>query len=93
MRHIHAHDFCEGFIFQKLPQKAALATPQIENTLRVAATKCCNDSSDALFGQANRLLYSLLFAGVSLRYFVRGGLLLPNETAQRSRASRFWCFK
>ena len=93
MRHIHAHDFCEGFIFQKLPQKAALATPQIENTLRVAAAKGCNDGSDALFGQANPLLYSLLFARVSFRYFVRGGLLLPMSQLNASRASRFWCFK
>ena len=82
MRHIHANDFCKGFVLQKLPQKAALAAAKIENTLRAAAAKRCHDGSHALFGQAYRLLNGLFFARVSFRYFVRRGLLLPNEATQ-----------
>ena len=67
LRHVQAHDFYEGFIFQKLAQKAALTTAKVEYTLRAAAAKGCNDGSNALFGQANRLFYGLLFARVSFR--------------------------
>ena len=67
MRHIHANDFHKGPVFQELAQKTTLTTAKVEYTLRTAAAKCCNDSSHALFGQANRLLYGLLFARVSLR--------------------------
>ena len=67
MRHIHTNDFHEGPVFQELAQKVTLTTAKVEYTLRTAATKCCNDSSHALFGQANRLLYGLLFTRVSFR--------------------------
>src|SRR5437773_2252478 len=51
MRHIHAHNFCEGLVFQKLLQKTTLTTAKVEYTLSAAAAKGSNDRSHALFVQ------------------------------------------
>src|SRR5262245_59072984 len=82
MRHIHANDFCKCLVFQKLAQKPALATSEVENTLRAIVSKGSHDGSDALLGQADWFLNSFFFARMSFRYFVRCGLFIANEATQ-----------